>query len=119
MARARVGGGELGAGIEDAGDDHGDDQIALAALLGGDDPLQPQPPQRAQHGGDVAVGQASEHLNLLEVFDLLHRLGPGVALEGPAHGLDGVLGQVGDVGDGLLADPAALEKASSHEDGGA
>ncbi len=39
-----AGGGELGLGFDDAGDDHGDGQIALSVVLSIQEVLQPQLP---------------------------------------------------------------------------
>ena len=50
-------GGQLGGGFEDAGGDHRQHQIALAAALAIEQPRQPQAFDGAEDGGDVAMGQ--------------------------------------------------------------
>ena len=50
-----AGGGQSGSGIEQALDDHGQDQIALATRLGGNHGIQPELTDGPQDGFDVTV----------------------------------------------------------------
>src|SRR5258705_11791695 len=49
-------GGRFGGGFENAGDDHGDNQITLAAGRWGEDGFQSEAPERSRRSGDVAAG---------------------------------------------------------------
>jgi len=50
-------GGEFRCGVEDSGDDHGDDQIALAAGSGVEDGIELEVAHTAEDGGGVPVGR--------------------------------------------------------------
>jgi hypothetical protein len=50
-----TGGGEFGGGIENAGDDHGDDEIALTAGLSIENGIEVQFAQGAENGAHVTV----------------------------------------------------------------
>src|SRR5882724_6548067 len=50
-------GGEFGGRLEDASDDHGDDEVALGAMGTGEDTLEAKAAKRAQHRRDMAVGE--------------------------------------------------------------
>ena len=52
------GGGQLGTGIEQAFDDHGQHQITLAAALGGNHGIQAELAQGQEESFDMAVGQS-------------------------------------------------------------
>ena len=51
-----TGGGEFRGGIEDAGDDHGDNEIAPPAGLGIENGLELKLPQGAENGGNMTMG---------------------------------------------------------------
>ena len=52
-------GGELGAGVDDAGDDEGDGEIAVPAGGAGDEGVEPESSEGTEDGGDVPVGEAA------------------------------------------------------------
>ena len=52
-------GRQFGSGFDDAGNDHGDDEIALAAGSRIEDGIQMQVAQATEHGGDMAVRQGA------------------------------------------------------------
>ena len=60
FGRQGTGGGQLGLRIDDAGDDQGEDEVADAAGVSGDQRVQSELLEGAEHGGDVAVGQAAD-----------------------------------------------------------
>jgi hypothetical protein len=49
-------GSEFGGGIKNAGDDHGEHQIALTAGRGVEDSVELEVTEGAEHGGDMAMG---------------------------------------------------------------
>jgi hypothetical protein len=52
-------GGEFGGGRENAGHDHGHDQVTLRARRTGENGLQAESAQSAENGGDMAVGSGA------------------------------------------------------------
>jgi len=52
-------GREFGSGFDDAGNDHSDDEIALAVGKRIKDGIQMQVAEAAEHGGDMTVRQGS------------------------------------------------------------
>jgi len=52
-------GGEFGGRVEDAGDDHGEDEIALTAGNRVEDGIELEVAQTAEDGGGVTVGQGA------------------------------------------------------------
>jgi hypothetical protein len=52
-------GSELGSGLDDAGHDHGDDEIALSAWSGVQDVIQVKVTQTTQDGGNMAMRQGA------------------------------------------------------------
>jgi hypothetical protein len=52
-------GGQFGGGFQDAGDNHGDDQIALGARGAGEEGFQAEAAQGAERGGHMAVGSGA------------------------------------------------------------
>jgi len=98
-------------GFQDARDDHGDDQIPLAAGGASEDRFQAEATQGAQGGGDVAMGSGA--LNLESVG----RGDQGFSFEKTAEGLD-LSGRPGrEVGEGALDDFAADAGGLAEEDG--
>ena len=53
-------GGQFGAGVDDAGDNHGDDEIAPATGRTSDEGMQAELLEGAEDGGDMAVGVAAQ-----------------------------------------------------------
>ena len=52
-------GGEFGAGVDDAGDDEGDGEIAVPAGGAGDEGVEAESSEGSEDGGDVPVGEAA------------------------------------------------------------
>jgi hypothetical protein len=75
-------GSEFGGGFEDAGDDHGDGQIALGATDAREDGFQKETAKGAESGSDVAVRSRTLNLESVGGGD------EGLAFEHPAEGLD-------------------------------
>jgi len=107
-----AGGGEFGGGFEDAGDDHGDDQIAFGATGAREDGLQNEAAEGAESGSDVAVRSGTENVESIGGGD------QGFAFEDTAERVDLGGGPRGEVGEGAFDDLAALAEALAEEDGG-
>jgi hypothetical protein len=105
-------GSELGGGFENAGDDHGDDQIALGATGAREDGLQNKAAKGAESGSDVAVRSSTLNVESIGERD------EGFAFEYPAEGLDLRGGPSGEIGEGAFDDFAAAAEAVAEEDGG-
>ena len=86
-----AGSGQFGAGVDDAGDDHGDDQIAQAAGGTSDEGMQVELLEGAEDGGDVAVGVATQAGE--GSFGIDQRF----AFESSADEIDDVVGEMGDI----------------------
>ena len=106
------GGGELGAGVEHAGDDQGHDAVAFGGALGGDEPLEGERSQRAEHGGDMAVGAGTHDVEGVVACD------ERFVLEQPAQHFDFLPRPLGEVVEGAFFDFPALAPAFAQEDGG-
>src|SRR5229473_6269193 len=95
-------GGEFGGGLDDAGDDHGADEIPLAGRCGGDDPVQSEGSKRAEDSADVAVRERARD----------HKVRGGTrkrfALQDAAEGIDLRGRPIGEVSDGAFDDLAAF-----------
>ena len=52
-----AGGGEFGASVDDAGDDHGDDEVTLTGGGTSDEGMEGELAEEPEDGGDVAVGE--------------------------------------------------------------
>ncbi len=106
------GGGELGVGAEDAGDDGGEGQIAHAAGGLVQHAFEAQRPAGAEDSGDVAMRQgAADGDGLLEAGE------GNAAAEQSAEAGDDPGGQVGEVGDGFAANALAVAPSLAEEDG--
>jgi hypothetical protein len=106
-----AGSGKLGAGLQDASDDHRHHQIALRTRLRRDLLVQLELAQSPQHGGDMSVGPAADHLEALgEILD--DRGAP----QQRAQAIDRRRRQLGEVGQGPLAHLAALAEGLAQED---
>ena len=77
-----AGGGQLGGWFDNAGDDHGDDQIPLGAAGAEQDRLQAGAAQSAESSGDVAVGSGALNPESVGGGD------EGLAFEDPAEGVE-------------------------------
>ena len=106
------GGGELGVGAEDAGDDGGEGQIVHAAGGLVQHAFEAQRPAGAEDSGDVAMRQgAADGDGLLEAGE------SNAAAEQSAEAGDDPGGQVGEVGDGFAANALAVAPSLAEEDG--
>ena len=106
-------GGELGAGLEHAGDYGGEGEVTPAAAGALQEALEAKLTADAEDGGDMAMGQgaaAAEGL-LAGAIDL------AVAEQG-ADAVDDLGGQFGEVGEGGAADALAVALGLAEEDGG-
>ena len=103
--------GQLGAGEQQAFGDHGEDQIASPRRLGGDELLQSQLADHRQDGVDMAVRERAGDA------EGLGRWHEGLALEGAPDDLDEVLGEVGEVTEGLMGDGLCLADRTSEQMG--
>ena len=59
LGQEHASGGEPGVGVEHAGDEEGDGAVALRAAPRGEDPLETELAERAEHGSDMAVRTAA------------------------------------------------------------
>ena len=107
-----AGGGELGPGVNDAGDDEGEDEVSEAAGAPGDEGVQLELLEGAEDGDDVPVGEAADAGEGVLGRD------EAVAAEDAAEGLDGGVGELGEVGEGALPDFPGVTVGLSEEDGG-
>jgi hypothetical protein len=108
-------GSQFGGGLDDAGDDHGDDEIALAAGNWIEDGIQMQVAQAAEHGGDMAVRQGTG-----DVEGLWQR-GRGDSQRAgqcQAEGVNLLRGEMSDVGNGASFDFTVEAIGFAEEDGG-
>ena len=85
-------GGEFGAGVDDAGDDEGDGEIAVPAGGAGDEGVEAESSEGSEDGGDVPVGEAAAAGEGFVGGD------EGFAFEDAAECFDGVIGEFGEVG---------------------
>ena len=108
----RAGGGQFRPRVDDAGDDERDDQVAEAAGATADQRVQSELLEGAEHGSDVAVGQAADAGEGVVGIDEL------LTAEDAAQHIDGGVGQLGEIGEGALLDAAAVAVGLSEEDGG-
>ena len=107
------GGGELGGGPQQALNDHGQQQVALARGLGVD-----------QSGELQAADGFEDHLDMAMrkgAFDdeEFIRMDERDVLEDETESFDLVRGPLGEVGDGAFTDAFAFAPAFAQEDGGA
>jgi hypothetical protein len=107
-----AGGSEFGGRFEDAGDDHGDNQIAFRATGTRQDGFQKEAAEGAESGGDVTVRSGA--LNVESVGGGDERF----AFEDTAEGVDLGGGPRGEVGEGAFDDFGALAEALAEKDGG-
>jgi len=105
--------GEFGSWFQNAGNDHGQDQITMAAGLFIDEGVEMQPLERAEDRGDVAVRAGAD-----DVKGLRERGAEGGgALENGAEGIDLRRGPMGEIGESAVEDLAVLAEGLAEEDG--
>src|SRR6266851_5378884 len=93
-----AGGSEFGGRFEDAGDDHGDDEVALGATGTREDGFEKEAAEGAESGGDVAV--RSRALNV----ESIGGGNQGFAFKDTAEGVDLGSGPRGEVGESAFDD---------------
>ena len=97
-----AGGGQLGAGLGDAGHDQGAGEVAVAGGLRVEEGVEAQLAEGAKGRGDKPVGLGAEDgEGVGEIGD------SGAALEEGAEALNEVFGPLGEVEDGVFADLAS------------
>ena len=108
-------GSQLGGRIDDAGNDHGNDEIALTAGSRVEDGIQFQFVQATQDRGDMAVRKGAGDVKGLRQ----RRRGSGQRTgQGQAEGFDLMRGEMSDVGNGATFDFAALAIGFAEENSG-
>ena len=106
------GSGQLGLGIKEPGNDHGDDQVPLEAGIGSNDALKPEVSERPQDSGDMPVrARAYDIKCIVEVLD------GGAATQESLEALDEFGRPCGEIGQGPFADGVALAKGLAEQDG--
>jgi hypothetical protein len=108
-------GREFGSRIENAGDDHGDDEIAIAAGNRIEDGVQTEFAERSENGSDVAVRKGAGDAEGVRQGG--NRSGEGAGQSG-AESFDLTRGEMGEVGEGAGLDLAVLAVGDAEEEGG-
>ena len=112
FGRQGAGGGELRLRVDDAGDEQGEDEVAVVAGAAGEQGSESELADGGEHGGDVAVGEAAEAgEGVIGMNELL-------AAEDASEGVDGGVGELGEVGEGSLLDARSIAEGLAEEDGG-
>jgi len=111
-------GGEFGSGIGNAGDDHGENEIALAGRFGVKDGLETEFTERAENGGDVTVragtlDEESVRQGASGGSDNRFRVG-----QSAAESVNLLRAEMSDVGDGAGLDLAVFTEGFTEEKGG-
>ena len=116
IAMKPASGSQLGGRLDDAGNDHGDDEIALTAGSRVEDGIQLQVAQATENRGDMAVRKgAGDAEGIGQRRGGCSRQG---ASQGQAEGLNLIGTEMGDVGEGASFDLPALAIGFAEEDGG-
>ena len=103
------GGGQFGLGVDDSGDDQGDDQIPVPASGAGQEGIEFELPEGGEDGGDVAMGERAGAVE--EVFGV----DEGLAFEGSADEIDDGVGEMGDVAEGFMLDFTVLPEGATEQ----
>ena len=112
VRRQRAGGGQLGAGLDQAADDECQDEVAAAVARGTDEPVEADPARRAERRLDMTVRQGADD------GDGVLALGNnGAAFEQRLEAGDPLVRPVGQVQQRTLFDPAGLAVALAQQDG--
>src|SRR5215472_4797123 len=107
-------GGEFRGGLQNASNDHGQDEIAIAVGLFIEEAVEIQPAQGAEDGGDVAVRAGAEDAEGLRQG----RADGSRALQDGAQSIDLSRGPLREISNGAVADLAVLAETFAQEDGG-
>ena len=107
-------GREFGGGLDDAGNDHGDEEIALAAGSRIEDGIQMQIAQATEDGCDMAVRQGSGDEEGVRQGG---RRASRRAGQCSAESVELMRGEMSDVGDGASLDFAVEAVGFAEEDG--
>ena len=105
-------GGEFGGGRENAGHDHGHDQVTLRARRTRENGLQAESAQSAENGGDMAVRSGALNAESVGGRD------EGIAFENPTKGIDLSRRPGGKIGQGSFDDFAIHPGRLAEEDSG-
>jgi hypothetical protein len=106
---------QFGGRVDDAGHDHGDDEIALSAGRGVEDGIQVQVAQATENCGDMAMRKGSgDEEGILQ----RRRRRRWRAGQDQAEGFDLMGGEMRDVANGAGLDFAVLAVGFAEEDGG-
>ena len=108
-------GGELGGGLEDAGDDHGSDEVAQSAGDRVQEGIELEMAQAAQDGGDMAVREGAGDE---EGIGQGRAEGGQRARQSQAEGFNLMRGEMGEVGESARLDLAAKAEGLAQQDGG-
>src|SRR5215210_2613696 len=108
-----AGRGQFGGGIEYTRDDHGHDEIALAARSIAQQAVKTELVKRTNGGSHMAVRLGAKNLKGLGGSG-----GDGGAFQNTAQGYDLFRRPVGEIGDGAVADLAVLAEGFPKEHGG-
>ena len=109
LAGERAGGGQLGLGIDDPGDDQSDDQIPVPAPGAGQQGIELELFEGGQDGGDVAMRERAG------VMEAIFGVDEGLAFESSADEIDDGIGEMGDVAEGFMLDSAVLTEGATQE----
>ena len=105
----RTGAGEFGRRAKDPRNDHGDHQIPVTAAAGGDDLVEVELFECAEHHGNMSMRQGAKDLPRLAVE------GRGqIAAQAATNDLDEVVREVGNVAEGLVQDLAIFAKGAAQ-----
>lgn len=108
-------GGKFGSWIEDAGDDHGEDEIAVAGGKRVEDGIELEVAQTAEDGGSVTMRQGAGDEEGIGPRGGANRERAG---QGGAEGMDLLLGEMGEIGQGTSFNFAVLAVGFAEEEGG-
>jgi hypothetical protein len=108
-------GGEFGSRVEDSSDDHGQDDIAVAAGNRVEDGIELQVAQAAENSGGVTVRKrAGDEEGIRQG----RSGGWERAGQGQAEGIDLMRAEMGDIGESASLDFAVFAEGFAEEDGG-
>jgi hypothetical protein len=113
VRRQRARGGKLGAGIEDAANHEGQDEVAAAVAVWAEQPIEGDLARRAERSVNVTMRQRADDGNGIPV-----PRNDGAAFEQRLEAGDPLVRPVGEVQERALLDLASLAVALAQQDGG-